>query len=405
MRSRTLISVTRVRNELRQIPGCLSSEVPDGTPPEFTDPGPFGARSIWGDEEMGADVVQEAYTEGSDQDMDDLFEILSDFDLADATAALDGEFGTQLRRAVRVRHIDALAWYVPFHYPKVQWGIYIPTSSIVFLAITVFLPLKNCSLEQALRLAVRALHRHEIFHFAMDYFAAQIEVLTREPCFLPSRALKAPHGYNLLEEGVANAHMLRSLRNLPNRIKVKGNAGVLGDFVLAGPPGYSDGINLKSNVRYHSAVTDLVTGYLSCSKGLSGHPFRGLTGYDLLPAFPNFPWRHCPIHIIADGARLGAPPDIIRWIHQISQIAETSEFKKALGRLGSDVGKKWDKAKDRLATNTGAKGLHFRKWDKDTTYRAVYSVNVDRSYRAHIGLASDGWHAFKIGGHKMMGHG
>ena len=64
----------------------------------------------------------------------------------------------------------------------------------------------SCHPGTKLLLAIRALHQHELYHFAVDYYCSQIEALTGKPCHSPGRNLRDRKlGYYPLEEGLANA--------------------------------------------------------------------------------------------------------------------------------------------------------------------------------------------------------
>jgi hypothetical protein len=64
--------------------------------------------------------------------------------------------------------------------------------------------------QTKVQLGFRALHQHELFHYAVDYMSAQWEAISEMPCYYPARKLKARIGYNPKEEMIANANKIRS---------------------------------------------------------------------------------------------------------------------------------------------------------------------------------------------------
>ena len=95
------------------------------------------------------------------------------------------------------------AFYVTFHVDGTQWGIYVPVSSILYLGL-LFSTELHADWITCLKLGFRCLHQHELFHFATDYFASQLELLTGDPCSKPAQRLRdAKPGYIVLEEKLA----------------------------------------------------------------------------------------------------------------------------------------------------------------------------------------------------------
>ena len=143
--------------------------------------------------------------------MEEIFEIGAEIDEEIIVDAMGDEKGGPIRRSIQTKGTDGLAWYTTFHAIGAQWGIYIPVSSIFYLTSNVFNKL-DTDWDTKFRIAFRALHQHELFHFAVDYLTSQWEAFTGKPCHKPARRLKNPEkGYNILEETLANAGMLRSL--------------------------------------------------------------------------------------------------------------------------------------------------------------------------------------------------
>src|SRR5262249_23289752 len=150
--------------------------------------------------------------------------------------------GEKIRQSAMLKGVDALAFYVTLHVTGAQWGIYIPVSSVLYLAVR-FANETKADWSTCLKLAFRCLHQHELFHFTTDYFVTQLELLTGEPCFKPARRLRDPKlGYIVLEEKCANAQMSRALARPPASMRVPSRMSPLREFVRSQPAGYSDSL-------------------------------------------------------------------------------------------------------------------------------------------------------------------
>jgi hypothetical protein len=77
---------------------------------------------------------------------------------------------------------DVLAFYLPFHFYKTNWGTYLLASGIVYLASV----LKGSALivgdESFLNRAEALLQEHERFHFAAEVACSRAEVIANSPC-------------------------------------------------------------------------------------------------------------------------------------------------------------------------------------------------------------------------------
>jgi hypothetical protein len=135
--------------------------------------------------------------------------------------------------------------------------------------------------------------------------------------------------------------------------------------------------------------------------------FHGFDHLQLLPGrWPKIDWRHCPIHLVHDGDRLGIPPNFgFGFIHAIKCVEEPPHFLKQLKKMGPDIAGRWETTKRQLSKSTTYAGLNFKKWEKGG--KDVYSVRITKAVRAHLQLerATGNWIAASIGPHKAMGHG
>jgi len=281
------------------------------------------------------------------------------------------------------RGTDALAWYVTFHGKGVQWGIYIPVSSISYLMTSVFGPL-NCDSLTKSKMAFRMLHQHELFHFAVDYMAAQLEAIVGLPCHKPARDLKDKLlGYILLEEQLANAHMIRSFRSGPRANRVSGATNVVRQFVMNQPPGYREG---AKSTTTHALLMKFEELALSFGECIPDYDPRGLEAVELTALYPTRPqvdWRYCPIHLIHDETRIAVPTIELGLFRTIQSIVESDGFLDQLSKIPSSIQKKWQKTKDLLKITTSAQGLDFKLW-KSAENQLIFSIRLSDNYRAHL---------------------
>jgi hypothetical protein len=336
--------------------------------------------------------------------IEEMIEYGAVMDEAQIVRALDGPKGEQLKQAVLVRGVDALAWYVTFHVRGAQWGVYIPISGLLYMIANVFRPLPADSAAK-MKIAFRALHQHELFHFAVDYMSAQWEAITGQACHRPARALRDPvAGYILREEELANAHMIRSLRGGLAALKVRGRTEALRQFTRLQPVGYRDAERSTRRVAFDAGSEALAYDYVS---KISGIELGYLGGVDLLRMYPVSPaidWRYCPIHIIHDEQRLNIPLVELGLLSKIEVIFETERFRKQLLALSKAIQQAWSKAKAKLADTTARPGLDFKFWKRQGA-ETVYSIRLNNNYRAHLAYDGVRWTAIGVGPHTAMGHG
>lgn len=346
----------------------------------------------WSSRDSGSDI------EDAPIEFDEIFEYGADVDFEELVNAIGDDKEKAIRQSVMVRGVDALAYYIPFHLRGAQWGIYIPLTSIVYMIKNVFnrVPADPVSL---MRMAIRAMHQHELFHFAVEYAMAQLELITQTPLHLRSRQLKGEHGYNRFEEQLANANMIRSFRGR----RIKGKTEALRNFTLSQPVGYCDAAKSLRNEVFKNDCGLLITEYFSKLKQpLASDAFDAV---NLLAPAP-IDWRYCPVHLINDTNSFGIDASLIDFFTRVEQIEESKEFRKQLHKLSSEVQKMWKLTKRKLSVSCISNGLDFKVWDK-TGSNPVYSVRLNRSYRAHLELKREQnmWSGLKIGDHKSMGHG
>ncbi|MBI4699157.1 MAG: hypothetical protein HY758_09730 [Nitrospirae bacterium] len=210
-------TIQQIRSQLSKIPDALYE-----IEPEIEKRGHEAAiETIW--DTMGERVDEAVLMQDPDWESDDstshgeidpIFEIGAQADIEKERPILSGEQSETIRKSVEIYGIDALAWYVTFHAKGAQWGIYIPISSLMYLYDNYLINLEG-DINSKLGIAFQILHKHELFHFSVDYMSSQWEMITSKPCHKPARSLKdSSLGYILLEEKLANAYMLRKLQYL-----------------------------------------------------------------------------------------------------------------------------------------------------------------------------------------------
>lgn len=205
----------------RRRPATLIDDMPQRPPLERAPPG-------WFDPGYGEQQPEHGDHSG----------VLIDNDLA-VSGNLSSKDG-----AVYINGSDALAYYAPFHFYKTSvWGIYIPDSSLVYLA-SAFLNKKVLSTSDswALRLAYATLWRHEYFHFQAELATTNLELIFGDrniyrDNFFDRKVL-------LLEEALANACALDYLQSdmtySASYHDVKFFIGCLARWMKSQPEGYRD---------------------------------------------------------------------------------------------------------------------------------------------------------------------
>jgi hypothetical protein len=346
--------------------------------------------------------IDDGNIEGS---VEEIFEFGAEVDSEITKAALGGTSGEKIRQSVVEKGIDALAFYVTLHAKGVQWGIYVRISSILFLG-SVFSKETQADWNTCLKLAFRCLHQHELFHFATDYFASQIELLIGEPCMKPAHALRdLDLGYVVLEEKCANAQMLRALERPPASLRAQHRMRALRQFVSFQPKGYCDAIQAKTRKDFEFICGALAQEYM-WAIDVPTDNLDAINYMALYPRWPSIDWRYCPVHIIHDEQRLNLSIiDILRFVN-ISAIFETDRFTKQFSVMSKPLHSKWDKVKRQLQQSTSLPGLDFKFWERRGN-EPVYSVRLDKGYRAHLryNRNEQRWYADAVGDHKSMGHG
>jgi hypothetical protein len=129
--------------------------------------------------------------------------------------------------------VDVLAYYLPYHFSRKRWGVYIRAHGIAYLSEV----LKQAPLENAdgpvLKVAMSTLFEHECFHFFAETATARIEFAARKRLY--PEYFYRPEARQF-EEALANAHAFRrTIRGPSIAFRAK-----LFAFMKSSPPGYSE---------------------------------------------------------------------------------------------------------------------------------------------------------------------
>ena len=286
-------------------------------------------------------------------------------------------------------------------------GIYVPLSGIAYMIQNVFGGLPQ-DIETKVLISFRAIHQHELFHFAVDYMAGQWEAVSGKPCYVPARELRDKIlRYNVLEEECANGHMMRSFRGGRSILKVAGSTGALRKFISMQPKGYKEGDHKHISV-FNARCESLVRNYVG---SIFAFEARYPSAFDLMrsypPLFPNLDWQYVPIHILNDGERMGLPADLLGLFSRIEQpIVETEQFARSLAGLPKNIRENWDRTRSRIKLTLHSSGMDFKRW-KRTSDGEIYSLRLSNSHRVHLKRYRDSgqWSALNVGTHAQMGHG
>lgn len=141
---------------------------------------------------------------------------------------------SDLPRDVQVPNppIDILAYYLPFHLDKSNWGIYLRESGVLFVATI----LKGSSLDPGDAAFIDSgrsiLLKHEHFHFQAEVACARAEVVAGVRMYDAyfDDDCAAAH-----EEALANAFAYRDLRRQPKALRNR-----VSEWMKAQGPGYRD---------------------------------------------------------------------------------------------------------------------------------------------------------------------
>lgn len=184
---------------------------------------------------------------------------------------------------------DALAYYLPFHFYRTAWGIYIRAAGLWALARRLALPEKAPDTE-ILTSAYNLLFDHEQFHFLAEHATSKVEVVTATKHY--DAYFKNEDGA-LHEEALANAYALRRLVRRSSTTLV----GAVSTWMATQGPGYCEfkkwlPPNFTEGERYATCLMmQMGAAMTNCLAG-AGHPAEFL--------FRNVGRRSVPTYIVLD---------------------------------------------------------------------------------------------------------
>lgn len=239
---------------------------------------------------------------------EEIFEYGAEIEVDGMVNALGGAKGNELKRAMLAAGFQDPGWYMTFHARNVNPGIYIPISRVLAFTIAYFWDLPT-DFWSKFKLAFRAIHQHELFHFGIDYMSAQWEAITSTACGLPAKKLLKNQklGYNPLEEELANTQMLYSFRWANKPLNIRGKTAALKRFVKNSPPGYRDALKNTRIADFERKCTILASDHICCIPDYDYKYLYAINVLDIFPRFPRLDWRYCPIHIVHDEKRFNLP--------------------------------------------------------------------------------------------------
>ena len=163
----------------------------------------------------------------------------------------------------RIPPIDALAFYIPFHYYPKWWGIYLTVEGLFYLGEQIKLRAPAVPSWVALDFAKVFLYRHEFFHHKIESFATRMECFSRTSCYalgIEDRYQKTKFTKDWLEESLANACALSYTYAAFNKdpycmkyLDVSMNALI--EIVRESDEGYKQGANYNLGDYIFSTLT------------------------------------------------------------------------------------------------------------------------------------------------------
>lgn len=163
----------------------------------------------------------------------------------------------------RIPPIDALAFYIPFHYYPKWWGIYLTVEGLFYLGEQIKLRAPSVPSRVTLDFAKVFLYRHEFFHHKIESFATRMECFSRTSCYalgIEDRYQKTKYTKDWLEESLANACALSytyaAFRKDPYCKKyLDDSMNALIEIVQESDEGYKQGANYSLGDYIFSTLT------------------------------------------------------------------------------------------------------------------------------------------------------
>lgn len=212
--------------------------------------------------------------------------------------------------------VEALAWYLPFHYYGPDWGIYIKEAEVLRIAAHVKMrlgggPPNPSETQQLCRVALSILYLHEAFHHKVESFATRLEISRLSAVYLRyDKHVFQPllRTDDLLEEALACFEMHSRLRNEKSfhgnvRSDIKDAAlEFLSDWIPNLPPGYRRGLDRRLPQELGVLMSQVAQAQVAPTQNpddwnLASHMIRGLFNKNLVAhvvvpvgTTPTIPW-------------------------------------------------------------------------------------------------------------------
>jgi hypothetical protein len=156
---------------------------------------------------------------------------------------------------------DAYGCYLPFHYYKDCWGIYLFKEIIEKRVSELYEIFRNeISLKDLKKMYMYAVYRHELFHYHVERFCTKLEIAIKQPVYKNSRVMaELVRGTDewleeaLAESAVLSSELVKNRTGLKPKLIRKIYEYDL-DFM---PPGYRDYkcLNFGGPVKAHQVFS------------------------------------------------------------------------------------------------------------------------------------------------------
>lgn len=172
--------------------------------------------------------------------------------------------------------IDRLAFYLPFHYFRDWWGIYIFPEGILRIRqeMQPFFRVHQIGPREQVRLAKQLLYHHEYYHHAVESFGTRLEAVTNQPCYLQGfspRYQQTAHTSQCLEETCANSYAREKLLMHHKALGVPRAllAQAINKWFSGQPLGYQEAMSTNGSWR-RQLRPKLYEDYVQSCPGLAG---------------------------------------------------------------------------------------------------------------------------------------
>lgn len=312
------------------------------------------------------------------------------------------DWRSALESQEREQGLDALAWYVSFHNSDPEWGIYVPISSLHYIAGRYLKGLRY-PYEKKMELAFTALLHHESMHYAIDRNVAGWEFILGTKLHGSVSDRLKHYGYIPTEESICNAHKLREMATICSEKAL----AAMTQWVLQSPLGYRDAVNFLEDDQFQLGLNECIKIYAAeywafhLTEGAGPAWIRWTSQFQV---HGDIDLSYCPVFLIDDQLGLGISPVSYSYLRSIPEIVETKKFQKMLNRSPDHVKNSWLQKRDSLKV---AIPRHPEFEKLKGRLAGTFSIRLNDNFRAHLRPSLDQrvWEAVAIGPHKAMGHG